>query len=133
MQERLARLVSGIAEIRLGGTSETQLRERKERATDALNAIRAAVEEGILPGGGVSLLRAAHALSKIDSKVEGQKAGIQIMRRALSAPCRKIATNAGADASYVEARILDDGNPNWGYDAQSGHYCDLLKAGIITY
>lgn len=131
LQERLARLVSGIAEIRLGGTSETQLRERKERATDALNAIRAAVEEGILPGGGVSLLRAAHALSKIDSKVEGQKAGIQIMRRALSAPCRKIATNAGADPSYVEARILDNENPNWGYDAQSGHYCDLLKAGII--
>ena len=131
LQERLARLVSGIAVIRLGGTSETELRERKERATDALNAARAAAEEGILPGGGVSLLRASHALSKINAKSVDQKMGIQIMREALAAPSRQIAANAGADPSYVVARILENENPNWGYDAQTGHYCDLVEAGII--
>ena len=131
LQERLARLVSGIAVIRLGGTSETELRERKERATDALNAARAAADEGILPGGGVSLLRASHTLSKINAKTVDQKKGIQIMRQALAAPSRQIAANAGADPSYVVARILQNENPNWGYDAQTGHYCDLVEAGII--
>jgi chaperonin GroEL len=131
LQERLARLVSGIAVIRLGGTSETELRERKERATGALNAARAAADEGILPGGGVSLLRASHTLSMINAKTVDQKKGIQIMRQALAAPSRQIAANAGADPSYVVARILQNENPNWGYDAQTGHYCDLVEAGII--
>ena len=131
LQERLARLVSGIAIIRLGGTSETQLRERKERATDALNAARAVAEEGVLPGGGVSLLRASHTLSKINAKSEDQMMGIQIMRQALAAPSRQIVANAGADPSYVVARILESDDPNWGYDAQTGQYCDLVEAGII--
>jgi chaperonin GroEL len=131
LHERLARLVSGIATIRMGGATETELRTRKERAKDALNATRAAAAEGIVPGGGVALLRASRALDRLDLENEDQRAGVRIVRHALTAPARRIAENCGTDGSLLVAKVLDHKNLNWGYDAQRGRFCDLVETGIV--
>ncbi len=131
LQERLAKLAGGVAVIRVGGATEVEVKEKKDRVDDALNATRAAVEEGFLPGGGVPLLRAVHALANLKSENEDQKAGINIVRRAIQAPCRIIATNAGEDGAVVAGKILEKKDYNWGYNAQSGEYVDLVAAGVI--
>ena len=131
LQERLARLAGGVAIIRVGGATEVEVRERRDRVDDAMNATRAAIEEGILPGGGVALLRAGKALGKLKGENEDQKAGIDIVRKAIRWPARQIATNAGADGLSVVARILDHQDNAYGYDAQSGEYGNLISKGII--
>jgi chaperonin GroEL len=131
LQERLAKLAGGVAVIRVGGATEIEVKERKDRADDALHATRAAVEEGILPGGGVALLRAQKALKGIKTTSSDQKAGIDIVRRALKAPARQIVENAGEDGSLVVARLLENENYNWGFNAATGEYQDLVKAGVI--
>jgi chaperonin GroEL len=131
LQERLAKLSGGVAVIRVGGATETEVKERKDRVDDALHATRAAVEEGIVPGGGVALLRAAGKLDKLEAVNEDQKVGIRIVRRALEAPLRQIAENAGTDGSIVIGKVLDNKDANWGYNAQTGKYTDLVKAGVI--
>ncbi|MBU1211294.1 MAG: chaperonin GroEL, partial [Alphaproteobacteria bacterium] len=130
LQERLAKLAGGVAVIRVGGATETEVKERKDRVDDALNATRAAVEEGIVPGGGVMLLKAAQ---KIDVKGDNpdQDAGVQIVRRALQAPIRQIANNAGVEGSIVVGKVLESKDINFGYDAQNDEYVDMVKAGII--
>jgi chaperonin GroEL len=130
-QERLARLAGGVAVIRIGGATEVEIREKRDRVDDAMNAIRAAVEEGILPGGGVALLRASKALRKLKSDNDDQRAGIEIVRKAITWPARRIVTNAGVDGSLVMAKILENDNDAYGYDAQSGEYGDLVSKGII--
>jgi chaperonin GroEL len=131
LQERLAKLAGGVAVIRVGGATEVEVKEKKDRVDDALNATRAAVEEGFLPGGGVPLLRAVHALASLKPENEDQKAGINIVRRAIQAPCRIIATNAGEDGAVVAGKILEKKDYNWGYNAQTGEYVDLVAAGVI--
>jgi chaperonin GroEL len=131
LQERLARLAGGVALIRVGGATEMDVREKKDRVDDAMNATRAAVEEGILPGGGVALLRASRALAKLKNDNDDQKAGIEIVRRAITWPARQIAINAGVDGSVVIAKILEKENNAYGYDAQTGEYGDLVSKGII--
>ena len=131
LQERLAKLAGGVAVIRVGGATEVEVKERKDRVDDAMHATRAAVEEGILPGGGVPLLRAVAALKKIKTENDDQRHGIEIVRKALSAPARQIAINAGDDGSVVVGKILDKEQYAFGYDAQSGDYADLVKKGII--
>ncbi|HWP27469.1 MAG TPA: chaperonin GroEL [Xanthobacteraceae bacterium] len=131
LQERLAKLAGGVAVIRVGGATEVEVKERKDRVDDAMHATRAAVEEGILPGGGVALLRAIEAIKRVRTENEDQKHGVEIVRKALSAPARQIATNAGEDGSVVVGKILEKDQYNWGYDAQSGEYTDLVKKGII--
>jgi chaperonin GroEL len=131
LQERLAKLAGGVAVIRVGGATETEVKERKDRVDDALHATRAAVEEGIVPGGGVALLRAAAKLDKLEAVNEDQKVGIRIVRKALEAPLRQIAENAGTDGSIVIGKVLDNKDANWGYNAQTGKYTDLVKAGVI--
>jgi len=131
LQERLAKLAGGVAVIRVGGATEIEVKERKDRVDDALHATRAAVEEGILPGGGVALLRAQKALKGIRTASSDQKAGVDIVRRALQAPARQIVENAGEDGSLVVARLLENGNYNWGFNAATGEYGDLVKAGVI--
>jgi chaperonin GroEL len=131
LQERLAKLSGGVAVIRVGGATETEVKERKDRVDDALHATSAAVEEGIVPGGGVALLRAAGKLDKLEAVNEDQKVGIRIVRRALEAPLRQIAENAGTDGSIVIGKVLDNKDANWGYNAQTGKYTDLVKAGVI--
>ena len=131
LQERLAKLAGGVAVIRVGGGSEIEVKERKDRVDDAMHATRAAVEEGIVPGGGVALARAGLVLAKLKSDNEDQKFGIDIVRKATLAPMRQIAENAGEDGAVVSGRILDHNEPNWGFDAQSGEFKDLVKAGII--
>src|SRR5881296_1771660 len=131
LQERLAKLAGGVAVIRVGGATEVEVRERKDRVDDAMHATRAAVEEGILPGGGVALLRAIKAIERIRTANDDQKVGIEIVRKALSIPARLIAENAGTDGSIVIGKLLDQKNANWGYDAQTGVYTDMVKAGII--
>jgi chaperonin GroEL len=131
LQERLARLAGGVAVIRVGGATEMDVREKKDRVDDAMNATRAAVEEGILPGGGVALLRASRALAKLKNDNDDQKAGIEIVRRAITWPARQIAINAGVDGSVVIAKILEKENNAYGYDAQTGEYGDLVSKGII--
>jgi chaperonin GroEL len=131
LQERLAKLAGGVAVIRVGGATEVEVKERKDRVDDAMHATRAAVEEGILPGGGVPLLRAVAALKKIKTENDDQRHGIEIVRKALSAPARQIAVNAGDDGSVVVGKILDKEQYAFGYDAQSGDYADLVKKGII--
>jgi len=131
LQERLAKLAGGVAVIRVGGATEVEVKEKKDRVDDALNATRAAVEEGFLPGGGVPLLRATHALANLKGDNEDQKAGINIVRRAIQAPCRIIAQNAGEDGAVIAGKILEKKDYNWGYNAQSGEYVDLVKAGVI--
>jgi chaperonin GroEL len=131
LQERLAKLAGGVAIIRVGGATEVEVKERKDRVDDAMHATRAAVEEGIVAGGGVALLYATKALVKLRPDNDDQKVGIDIVRRALQTPVRQIAENAGVDGSIVVGRLQDKGDPNYGYDAQSGEYVDMLKAGII--
>jgi chaperonin GroEL len=131
LQERLAKLAGGVAVIRVGGATEVEVKERKDRVDDAMHATRAAVEEGIVPGGGVALLLATKILSKIKPENDDQKVGIDIVRRALQAPVRLIAENSGVDGSIVIGKLLESNNPNFGFDAQSGEYVDMVKAGII--
>jgi chaperonin GroEL len=131
LQERLAKLSGGVAIIKVGGSTEVEVKERKDRVDDALHATRAAVEEGIVPGGGVALLRAAKRLDKIETENEDQKAGINIVRKALSWPARLIAINAGADGSIVVGKILENAEYGFGYNAQSGEYGDLMSQGVI--
>jgi chaperonin GroEL len=131
LQERLAKLAGGVAVIRVGGATEVEVKERKDRVEDAMHATRAAVEEGILPGGGVALLYAAKALEKISPANDDQKVGIDIVRRALQTPVRQIAENAGVDGAVVAGKLLESKDPKLGFDAQSGTYVDMVKAGII--
>jgi len=130
LQERLAKLAGGVAVIKVGGSSEVEVKERKDRVDDALNATRAAVEEGIVPGGGVALLWASKSL-RVKGDNEDQEAGINIIRRALQAPIRQIAENAGVEGSIVVGKVSDSKSPSFGYDAQSGEYGDLIGKGII--
>jgi chaperonin GroEL len=131
LQERLAKLAGGVAVVRVGGATEVEVKERKDRVEDAMHATKAAVEEGILPGGGVALLYATQALEKLKPENHDQQVGIDIVRKALRAPVRQIVENAGTDGSIVVGKLLDKGDVNYGYDAQSGEYGDMLKAGII--
>ena len=131
LQERLAKLAGGVAVIKVGGATEVEVKEKKDRVDDALNATRAAVEEGILPGGGVALMRAAAALDKLRPGNEDQKVGINIVRRALQAPARQIAENAGEDGAVVAGKILEKDSYSFGYNAQTGEYGDLVKQGVI--
>ena len=130
LQERLAKLAGGVAVIKVGGSSEIEVKERKDRVEDALNATRAAVEEGIVPGGGVALLWASKSL-KVKGLNEDQEAGINIIRRALQAPIRQIAENAGVEGSIVVGKVTDRKSASFGYDAQTGEYGDLIGKGII--
>jgi chaperonin GroEL len=131
LQERLAKLAGGVAIIKVGGATEIEVKERKDRVDDALHATRAAVEEGIVPGGGVALLRAIKVLDTIKSDNDDQKVGIQIVRKALQAPARQIFENAGADGSVVVGKILETSKYTYGYNAQSGQYGDLVAEGVI--
>jgi chaperonin GroEL len=131
LQERLAKLAGGVAVIRVGGATEVEVKERKDRVDDALNATRAAVEEGIVPGGGAALVYAVKALDKLKGANEDQTVGINIVRKALEAPCRQIAANAGADASVVVGKLRDSKGETFGYNAADDTYVDLVKAGII--
>jgi chaperonin GroEL len=131
LQERLAKLAGGVAVIRVGGATEVEVKERKDRVDDAMHATRAAVEEGIVPGGGVALLYAGKALQGIKVDVHDQQVGIDIVRRALQIPTRQIAENAGQDGSLVVGKLLEGKGGNLGFDAQTGEYTDLVKAGII--
>ena len=131
LQERLAKLAGGVAVIRVGGATEVEVKERKDRVDDAMHATRAAVEEGVLPGGGVALLRASEALKKVRTQNEDQKHGVEIVRKALQAPARQIATNAGEDGSVIVGKILEHGTYGYGFDAQNGEYVDMVKKGII--
>jgi chaperonin GroEL len=131
LQERLAKLAGGVAVLRVGGATEVEVKERKDRVDDAMHATRAAVEEGIVAGGGTALLYSVKALARLRSANDDQKTGIDIVRRALQIPVRIIAENAGTDGSIVIGKLVDKDNANWGYDAQSGEYVDMVKAGII--
>ncbi len=131
LQERLAKLAGGVAIIRVGGSTEVEVKERKDRVDDALHATRAAVEEGIVPGGGVALARASLILAKLKGDNEDQKVGIDIVRKALQSPLRQIATNAGEDGAVISGKTLENDDYNWGYDAQTGVFKELVKAGII--
>lgn len=130
LQERLAKLAGGVAVIRVGGSTEVEVKEKKDRIDDALNATRAAVQEGIVPGGGTALLRSASKIS-VKGANEDQEAGINIVRRALQAPARQIAENAGDEASIVVGKILDKNEDNYGYNAQTGEYGDMIAMGIV--
>ena len=131
LQERLAKLAGGVAVIRVGGATEVEVKERKDRVDDAMHATRAAVEEGILPGGGVALLRSVKALGRLRTENHDQKTGIDIVRKALSTPARQIAINAGEDGSIVVGKISENDTYAYGYDAQEGEYGDLVSKGII--
>jgi chaperonin GroEL len=131
LQERLAKLAGGVAVIRVGGATEVEVKERKDRVDDALHATRAAVEEGVLPGGGIPLLRAIKALDGIKAANDDQQSGIDIVRRALRAPARQIAENAGEDGAYIVGKLLESQDYNWGFNAATDEYQDLVKAGVI--
>jgi chaperonin GroEL len=131
LQERLAKLAGGVAIVRVGGSTEVEVKERKDRVDDALHATRAAVEEGIVPGGGVPLARASLILSKLKGDNDDQRFGIEIVRKAVQTPMRQIAENAGEDGAVISGKVLDHDEYNWGFDAQSGEFKDLVKAGII--
>src|SRR4051794_11212786 len=131
LQERLAKLAGGVAIIRVGGSTEVEVKERKDRVDDGLHATRAAVEEGIVPGGGVALARASLVLSKLTATNDDQRFGIEIVRKAVLTPLRQIAENAGEDGAVVSGRVLDRDEYNWGLDAQAGEFKDLVAAGII--
>ena len=131
LQERLAKLAGGVAVIRVGGSSEVEVKERKDRVDDAMHATKAAVEEGVVPGGGVALLYAGKALDGLTPANGDQKVGIQIVRKAIQAPARQIAENSGTDGAIVVGKLTDQNEPNYGYDAQTGEYKDLVAAGII--
>ena len=131
LQERLAKLAGGVAVIRVGGATEVEVKERKDRVDDAMHATRAAVEEGVVPGGGVTLLYASRAIANLKPANDDQKRGIEIVKQALQAPVRQIAENSGVDGSIIVGKLLDSTDVNWGYDAQKGEFTDLIKAGII--
>ena len=131
LQERLAKLAGGVAVIRVGGATEVEVKERKDRVDDAMHATRAAVEEGIVAGGGVALLYARKSLDAIKPENDDQRVGIDIVRKALSIPCRQIAENAGVDGSIIVGKLLESKDTSYGYDAQKGVFCDLIKAGIV--
>ncbi|MBS3652353.1 chaperonin GroEL [Pseudaminobacter sp. 19-2017] len=131
LQERLAKLAGGVAVIRVGGATEVEVKEKKDRVDDALHATRAAVEEGILPGGGVALLRAAKALDNVPTDNADQKYGIDIVRRAIEAPARQIAENAGAEGSIVVGKLREKSDYAWGWNAQTGEFGDLYAQGVI--
>jgi chaperonin GroEL len=131
LQERLAKLAGGVAVIRVGGSTEVEVKERKDRVDDALHATRAAVEEGIVPGGGVPLARASLILSKLKADNDDQRFGVEIVRKAIQTPLRQIAENAGEDGAVIAGKILDKDEYNWGFDAQTGEFKDLVKSGII--
>jgi chaperonin GroEL len=131
LQERLAKLAGGVAVIRVGGATEVEVKERKDRVDDAMHATRAAVEEGIVPGGGVALLRASEHLKGIRTKNDDQKTGVEIVRKALSWPARQIAINAGEDGSVIVGKILEKDQYAYGFDSQSGEYVNLISKGII--
>jgi chaperonin GroEL len=131
LQERLAKLAGGVAVIRVGGSTEVEVKERKDRVDDALHATRAAVEEGIVPGGGVALARASLILSTLNADNHDQKFGIEMVRKAVQAPLRQIAANAGEDGAVIGGKVLENSEYGFGYDAQTGEYKDLIAAGII--
>jgi chaperonin GroEL len=131
LEERVAKLAGGVAVIRVGGATEVEVKERKDRVDDALHATRAAVEEGILPGGGVALLRASETLNRVRSANDDQKTGVEIVRKALSSPTRQIAANAGEDGSVIVGKILEKDTYTYGWDAQSGEYVNMMSKGII--
>jgi chaperonin GroEL len=131
LAERLAKLAGGVAIIRVGGATEVEVKERKDRVDDAMHATRAAVEEGIVAGGGVALLYATKALAGLKAGNDDQRVGIDIVRRAIQTPVRQIAENAGHDGSVIVGKLLESKQANWGFDAQGGEYADLVKAGII--
>ncbi|MFT8664218.1 MAG: chaperonin GroEL [Acetobacter orientalis] len=131
LQERLAKIAGGVAIIRVGGATETEVKERRDRVDDALNATRAAVEEGIVPGGGTALARATEVVAHLHFHNEDQRVGGDIVRKALQAPLRQIATNAGEDGAVVAGKVLESSDYNYGFDAQLGEYKDLVAAGII--
>src|SRR5690606_23366594 len=130
LQERLAKLAGGVAVIRVGGSTEVEVKERKDRVDDAMHATRAAAEEGILPGGGVALLRSVSALDKIDVENEDQKTGVNIVRRALEQPVRQIAENAGEEGSIIVGNLRSTTDFGHGWNAQTGEYGDLYKMGV---
>ena len=131
LQERLAKLAGGVAVIRVGGATEVEVKEKKDRVDDALNATRAAVEEGIVPGGGVALLKASKALDGLTGDNDDQNAGIAIVRRALQAPIRQIAENAGVEGSIVVGKVMENGSATFGFNAQTEEYVDMVQAGVI--
>ena len=131
LQERLAKLAGGVAVIRVGGATEVEVKERKDRVDDAMHATRAAVEEGILPGGGVALLRASEQLKRIKTQNDDQKTGVEIVRKALSAPARQIAINAGEDGSVIVGKVLEKEQYSYGFDSQTGEYVNMVSKGII--
>ena len=131
LQERLAKLAGGVAVIRVGGATEVEVKERKDRVEDAMHATRAAVEEGVVPGGGVALLYATRALKNLKGENHDQDVGVAIVRRALQGPVRQIAENAGADGAVVAGKLLEQKSPSYGFDAQEEKYTDMVKAGII--
>jgi chaperonin GroEL len=131
LQERLAKLAGGVAVIRVGGATEIEVKEKKDRVEDALNATRAAVQEGIVPGGGTALLRAKKAVGKLTNDNSDVQAGINIVLKALEAPIRQIAENAGVEGSIVVGKILDEKSETYGFDAQNEEYVDMVAKGII--
>jgi chaperonin GroEL len=131
LQERLAKLAGGVAVIRVGGATEVEVKEKKDRVDDALNATRAAVEEGIVPGGGVALLKASRVLDGFKGDNDDQEAGVAIVRRALQAPIRQIAENAGVEGSIVVGKVLENSSATFGFNAQTEEYVDLVQAGVI--
>src|SRR5476649_351411 len=131
LQERLAKLAGGVAVIRVGGATEVEVKERKDRVDDAMHATRAAVEEGVVPGGGVALLRASEQLKRIKTQNDDQKTGVEIVRKALSMPARQIAINAGEDGSVIVGKILEKDQYSYGFDSQTGEYVNLISKGII--
>jgi chaperonin GroEL len=131
LQERLAKLAGGVAVIRVGGATEIEVKEKKDLVDDAMHATRAAVEEGVVAGGGSALLYATRALEDLKPSNNDQKVGIEIVRKALQWPARQIAENSGTDGSIVVGRLLDSTDTNYGYDAQKGEFTDMIRAGII--
>ena len=131
LQERLAKLAGGVAVIRVGGATEVEVKEKKDRVDDALNATRAAVEEGIVPGGGVALLRAKAAVAKLKSENADEQAGINIVLKALEAPIRQIVENSGVEGSIVVGKILENKSQTFGFNAQTEQYVDMIEAGIV--
>jgi len=131
LQERLAKLAGGVAVIRVGGATEVEVKEKKDRVEDALNATRAAVQEGIVPGGGVTLLRAKKAVGRIQNENSDVQAGINIVLKALEAPIRQISENAGVEGSIVVGKILEDKSETFGFDAQTEEYVDMIAKGIV--
>ncbi|MEC8173095.1 MAG: chaperonin GroEL, partial [Pseudomonadota bacterium] len=131
LQERLAKLAGGVAVIRVGGATEIEVKERKDRVEDAMNSTRAAVEEGIVPGGGSALLKAVKALDKVSPDNNDQRVGVEIVQRAIIVPVKQIAENAGADGSIIAGKLSENNDKNYGFDAQSGKFVDMIKSGII--